>query len=205
MVAELIDSELGNDTNNTLQGFTFGGAPCSSKMPEKSEQRMPNVSIATACTSFKSSSLRVLLPLTCARFPCPRWTHRNERRDRRRLRPRLLRPFVPLPSPPFPTPLTILPIPDSSSCGMPPPACEVKILDPNTLADLGRNKTGEIYLRGPNVAEGYYKNPKATKEAFGDDGWFQTGDIGHYDSEGYLYISDRAKEIVSCGFFLVGE
>lgn len=62
---------------------------------------------------------------------------------------------------------------------------------------LAIGSTGEIYLRGPNIAQEYWKSPKATAEAFSHDGWFQTGDVGHLDEDGFLYISDRAKEIVS--------
>lgn len=66
-----------------------------------------------------------------------------------------------------------------------------------TLLPIG--ETGEIYLRGPNIAQEYWKSPKATAEAFSPDGWFQTGDVGHLDEAGFLYISDRAKEIIIRG------
>jgi long-chain acyl-CoA synthetase len=53
----------------------------------------------------------------------------------------------------------------------------------------------EIEVKGINVFDGYWKNPKATKESF-DDGWFKTGDIGTFDDEGYLKITGRKKEII---------
>ncbi len=54
---------------------------------------------------------------------------------------------------------------------------------------------GEITVKGPSVFKGYFKNEEMTKEAFTDDGFFKTGDIGHIDDEGYLQITDRKKEM----------
>ncbi len=73
------------------------------------------------------------------------------------------------------------------------PGVECKILDVN---DQG---VGEVCIKGPNVFKGYYKNDKATAETFTDDGWFRTGDLGLIDSDGYLQITGRAKNMIVTG------
>ncbi len=61
--------------------------------------------------------------------------------------------------------------------------------------DVKIAEDGEITVKGPIVTQGYYKNPEMTKEIFDEEGYFKTGDIGHLDKEGYLFITDRKKEM----------
>ena len=97
---------------------------------------------------------------------------------------------------------TVTPVADAErkvgSCGKPAPYCEARVVD-DAGTPLLADRRGEILLRGPGVTTGYWNNPQATTEAFTEDGWFRTGDIGHWDSEGYLFVDDRAKDVVISG------
>jgi acyl-CoA synthetase (AMP-forming)/AMP-acid ligase II len=84
------------------------------------------------------------------------------------------------------------------SVGKPVLNLDLKIAGPDDEpAEAGR--AGEILLRGPKVVSGYWNNPEATAAAFTADGWFRTGDIGHLDKDGYLYIDDRKKDMIVSG------
>lgn len=67
---------------------------------------------------------------------------------------------------------------------------EVKLNNPDKSGE------GEVLLRGSMVFDGYYKNPAATKDAFTEDGWFKTGDLGRFGKDGHLYIVGRAKDVI---------
>jgi 4-coumarate--CoA ligase len=78
---------------------------------------------------------------------------------------------------------------------------ELKIIDLKTGQSLGPNSKGEICVKGPKMFLGYLNNTKATKETIDSDGWLHTGDIGHYDTNERLFITDRIKEIIKyCGW-----
>jgi malonyl-CoA/methylmalonyl-CoA synthetase len=62
---------------------------------------------------------------------------------------------------------------------------------------------GEVEVRGPNVIAGYHENPDANAEAFTDDGWFRTGDLGELDPDGYLRLVGRSKDLIITGGYNV--
>ena len=83
------------------------------------------------------------------------------------------------------------------SCGFPRTGMEIAILDQDG-GRLDANETGEICVRGPAVFAGYYGNPEATEKAMAQ-GWFHTGDLGHLDAEGFLYITGRQSDMYISG------
>ncbi|MGW0946419.1 acyl-CoA synthetase [Streptomyces sp. NPDC002623] len=83
------------------------------------------------------------------------------------------------------------------SVGRPVPHTRVRIVD-DTGQELPAGELGEITLRGPKVFAGYWRDEKATAAAL-RDGWFHTGDIGHLDEDGFLYIDDRKKDMIVSG------
>ena len=87
------------------------------------------------------------------------------------------------------------------SAGRPSPLVTVAIMD-DSGALLPPGDRGEIVVRSPLVMAGYYKNPQATAEVSAH-GWHHTGDIGYLDAENYLYIVDRAKDMIITGGYNV--
>ena len=76
----------------------------------------------------------------------------------------------------------------------------MKIIDPETNKDVPKDGTslGEVYIKGNITMKGYYKNKKATDEAF-EGGWFHTGDLGVWYEDGYIQLKDRSKDIIISG------
>ncbi|OEL20629.1 putative 4-coumarate--CoA ligase 3 [Dichanthelium oligosanthes] len=90
----------------------------------------------------------------------------------------------------------------SGSCGTVVRNAELKIVDPDTGASLGRNQPGEICIRGEQIMKGYLNDPEATKNTI-EDGWLHTGDIGYVDDDDEIFIVDRLKEIIKYKGFQV--
>ncbi|GAC72897.1 acyl-coa synthetase [Moesziomyces antarcticus T-34] len=86
-----------------------------------------------------------------------------------------------------------------TSAGRAPPTIDIRIVDPDTLVQVANGKVGEIWIRGPNTALGYWGKKKATEEAFTRDGYFRTGDLGRKEDDGFIYVMDRSKHIIIRG------
>ncbi|MGH9027069.1 MAG: 4-coumarate--CoA ligase family protein [Acidimicrobiia bacterium] len=89
------------------------------------------------------------------------------------------------------------------SVGVTAPNTETMIVDPASGDALGPGIDGEVWVRGPQVMAGYLNNAPATANTIDEDGWLRTGDIGHIDDDGHLYVVDRLKELIKYKGFQV--
>ncbi len=94
------------------------------------------------------------------------------------------------------------PAKQSFTVGRPLPGTEVRVLDLDGTI-LPEESLGELAVRGPGVMKGYYRQPGETAQAFDEDGYFLTGDLGMVDEDGYVHIVGRRKELIIRGGFNV--
>jgi long-chain acyl-CoA synthetase len=90
----------------------------------------------------------------------------------------------------------------TGSIGVPLPSTDVRICDDNG-DDVEPGARGEICIRGPQVMEGYWRKPEETEKVMLPGGWLRTGDIGHMDERGFIYIEDRKKDMINVSGFNV--
>jgi long-chain acyl-CoA synthetase len=83
------------------------------------------------------------------------------------------------------------------SVGAPVPVVDLKVVSPSGET-LPPGDVGELWIKGPNIVRGYWHKPEATAETF-TDGWLHSGDVARIDDEGFVYIVDRAKDMVIRG------
>ena len=82
------------------------------------------------------------------------------------------------------------------SAGQPIPGTEIRIVDPETRRSLPQGQKGLVLIRGPQVMQGYYQNPDATRKAIDSDGWFDSGDLGWVTADNDLVLTGRAKDTI---------
>ena len=92
---------------------------------------------------------------------------------------------------------TFLDVERGRSCGQSLIGVQLKIIDDSGV-ELEQGEVGEVVARGANIMQGYWKKPELTDEVL-QDGWYRTGDLGRMDDEGYLFIVDRAKDMIVSG------
>lgn len=85
------------------------------------------------------------------------------------------------------------------SVGLPLPGVEVRIVGSETGSPLPDGEIGDLQLRGPNVFNRYWRQPEKTRESFSADGWFQTGDLGYREPDGYITLCGRSKDLIISG------
>ncbi|MBV7417368.1 long-chain fatty acid--CoA ligase [Comamonas sp. CMM03] len=96
--------------------------------------------------------------------------------------------------------------PKQQCLGIPFMGTESFVANPDTLEEMPQGETGEILVHGPQVFQGYWNNPEATRAAFVDIGgkkFFRTGDLGRMDEEGYFFLTDRLKRMINASGFKV--
>ncbi len=91
----------------------------------------------------------------------------------------------------------------AGSIGLPFPDVEAKIMDYDKFVEKSQGEEGELWLRGPQIMQGYWGKPDETAKTITEDGWLRTGDIARMDSDGYFYIVDRLKDIIIASGFNV--
>jgi len=89
------------------------------------------------------------------------------------------------------------------SIGVPFPSTDIRLVDPETLEDVPVGHEGELWVKGPQVFQGYWKRPEETARVLVEDGWLRTGDVVTVDDDGFLRVVDRIKEVVVTGGFNV--
>lgn len=87
----------------------------------------------------------------------------------------------------------------NGTIGLPIPNTEVRLVDPDTGLDVPLGEMGELFIRGPQVMQGYWQRPEETAQILDRDGWLHTGDIATMDEDGFFRVVDRLKDVIITG------
>jgi len=85
------------------------------------------------------------------------------------------------------------------SVGKPYPWAQIRIVDPDNGEDRAAGEVGELWAKGPQTMKGYWNKPEDTARVIDAEGWFRTGDAGYRDEEGYIFLTDRIKDMIVSG------
>jgi acyl-CoA synthetase (AMP-forming)/AMP-acid ligase II len=85
------------------------------------------------------------------------------------------------------------------SCGRPFAHVALRIVDPESGADVPAGRVGELWTRSYHNMKGYWQNPEETARTIDAEGWLRTGDAGYVDEDGYVYLHDRVKDLIVSG------
>jgi acyl-CoA synthetase (AMP-forming)/AMP-acid ligase II len=85
------------------------------------------------------------------------------------------------------------------SAGKPYPWVEMRIVDVDSGADMATGEVGELWTRSEQNMNGYWNKPEETAKTITEDGWLKTGDAGYLDAEGFLFLTDRVKDMIVSG------
>lgn len=201
MISDLLEPSNGiSDEEHCLESLSFGGSAGSAEFPNEMKKRFgknAKMTLVQVCSSLRLSFGRSVLTLRCYHTQGYGLTETNASVSGHGGEDYFHRTFDVLDD--FDLTLTLRTGIGPTSCGVISPINDVRIRsDDGTILD-GPGRVGEIEVKGQNVACGYVNDEAASREAFSEDGWFKTGDIGYYDEDDFLYILDRSKDLIIRG------
>jgi len=155
---------------SSVRVITYGAAACPYEVLRKTIERFPGRALINAFGGTETSST-----IAALRAEDQVITGRESEAEREKKLKRL-----------------------ATSIGLPMDDVEIQVRDEKGQS-LPAGKIGEIVVRSPRIMKGYWKDEKKTEEAFTEDGWYRTGDMGYIDEEGYIYLSGRGDDVIVRG------
>ena len=169
LIAMMNHPDFGKYKLKSLRGIMLGAAPCDEKLIERFESLFPKIKISSGYGQDEKSVPTCRLTQGYGLTEASPVTHTMTLEEGAK---------------------------KPGSIGRIIPTMQARVIDPETEKDVEEGQQGELWVRGPSVMSGYWKNEEATRNAFGPGGWLKTGDITRVDEDKYFYIVDRLKELI---------